>query len=157
VPIEFLPSDAGRPPASELLAATLAEYDATFAFRGEGPSATPADFSPPGGVYLVGMLDGVPACGGGVKALGEGIAEIKSMYVLPQLRGRGIGRELLAALEDAARHLGHRIVRLDTAADIPHARRMYLAAGYREIADYNGNPYAAFWGEKPLEARRSSA
>jgi GNAT superfamily N-acetyltransferase len=157
VPIEFLPCDAGRPPASDLLAATLAEYDENFTFRGEGPSATPADFSPPGGVYLVGMLEGAPACGGGVKALGEGIAEIKRMYVVPELRRRGIARELLAALEDAARDLGHRVIRLDTAAALPHARRMYLSAGYREIADYNGNPYAGFWGEKPLGDRRSSA
>jgi GNAT superfamily N-acetyltransferase len=157
VPIEFLPCDAGRPPASELIAATVAEYDETFAFRGEGPTATPADFSPPGGVYLVGTLDGTPACGGGVKALGEGIAEIKRMYVVPELRGRGIGRELLASLEDAARDLGHRVVRLDTAAHPPHLRLMYLAAGYREIADYNANPYAAFWGEKRLDGRRSKA
>jgi GNAT superfamily N-acetyltransferase len=157
VSIEFLPCDAGRPPASELVAATLAEYDETFAFRGEGPSATPADFSPPGGVYLVGMLDGAPACGGGVKALGEGIAEIKRMYVTPAHRRRGVGRELLTALEDAARDLGHRVVRLDTTAHPPHLRRMYLAAGYREIADYNGNPYAGFWGEKPLDGRTSRA
>jgi hypothetical protein len=27
---------------------------------------------------------------------------------------------------------------------------MYLAAGYREIADYNSNPHADVWGEKPL-------
>jgi GNAT superfamily N-acetyltransferase len=157
VPIEFVPCDAGRPPASELIAATLAEYDETFGYRGEGPSATPADFSPPGGVYLVGMLDGAPACGGGVKALGEGIAEIKRMYVTPEHRRRGMGSELLAALEDAARDLGHRVVRLDTTLDPPHLRRMYVAAGYREIADYNGNPYAAFWGEKPLDGRRSTA
>jgi GNAT superfamily N-acetyltransferase len=157
VSIEFLPCDAGRPPASELVAATLAEYDETFAFRGEGPSATPADFSPPGGVYLVGMLDGAPACGGGVKALGEGIAEIKRMYVTPAHRRRGVGRELLTALEDAARDLGHRVVRLDTTAHPPHLRRMYLAAGYREIADYNANPYAGFWGEKPLDGRTSRA
>jgi GNAT superfamily N-acetyltransferase len=156
VPIEFLPCDAARPPASELIAATVAGYDETYTFRGEGPSATPADFSPPAGVYLVGMLDGAPACGGGVKALGEGIAEIKRMYVIPELRGRGIGRELLAALEDVARDLGHAVVRLDTAAHPPRLRRMYLAAGYREIADYNGNPYAAFWGEKPLARRRSN-
>jgi GNAT superfamily N-acetyltransferase len=157
VPIEFLPCDAGRPPASDLIAATVAGYDETYAFRGEGPSATPEDFSPPGGVYLVGMLDGTPACGGGVKALGEGMAEIKRMYVAPEHRRRGVGRELLGALEDAARDLGHRVVRLDTAAHPPHLRRMYLAAGYREIADYNANPYAAFWGEKPLDGRRSKA
>jgi hypothetical protein len=49
VPLKFRRSDAGRPPASELIDALLEEYDviAGRALRG-GPSTTPADFSPPG-------------------------------------------------------------------------------------------------------------
>ena len=58
-----------------------------------------------------------------------------------------LGRALLLALEDAARELGHRAVRLDSqSATWP----LYLGAGYQEIADYNDNPHADFWGEKPL-------
>jgi GNAT superfamily N-acetyltransferase len=148
VPAEFRRCDAARPPASELIAAVLAEYDAGAgrALRG-GPSATPEDFSPPGGAYVVGFVDGVPACGGGIKALGDGTAELKRMYVAPLFRGRGLARTLLQALEDTARALGHRAVRLDSqSATWP----MYRAAGYREIADYNDNPHADVWGEKPL-------
>ena len=109
--------DAARPPASELIAAVLAEYDqvAGRALRG-GPSATPEDFSPPGGAYVVGFIDHTPACGGGVKALGDGIAELKRMYVLPAFRGRGLARALLGALEAAARNCGHHAVRLDSQA-----------------------------------------
>lgn len=112
-----------------------------------GPSATPSDFSPPGGAYVVGFVDDVPACGGGIKDLGDGSAELKRMYVAPQFRGGGLARALLRALEDAARELGHRVIRLDSqSATWP----MYRAAGYREVADYNDNPHADFWGEKPL-------
>jgi hypothetical protein len=31
-----------------------------------------------------------------------------------------------------------------------HAQRLYRAAGYEEIAPYNENPFACFWGEKRL-------
>ena len=32
----------------------------------------------------------------------------------------------------------------------PGAQRMYERAGYAAAPDYNGNPYASFWGEKRL-------
>jgi hypothetical protein len=47
-----------------------------------GPSATPEDFSPPGGAYVVGFVDDTAACGGGIKALGDGIAELKRLVGL---------------------------------------------------------------------------
>lgn len=94
----FQPCDAARAPASELIEAVLVEYDALAGrpLRG-GPSATPADFSPPGGAYIVGFVDGAPACGGGIKGLGDGVAELKRMYVTPQLRRHGLGSALLQA------------------------------------------------------------
>jgi GNAT superfamily N-acetyltransferase len=71
---------------------------------------------------------------------------------LPEARGRGWARRLLTALEDAARELGYRRVRLDTGRLQPAALALYPAAGDREIADYNGNPFASYWGEKDLAA-----
>jgi GNAT superfamily N-acetyltransferase len=69
------------------------------------------------------------------------------MYVAPGFRGRGFAHALLAELERTARAIGHRVVRLDsTSATWP----IYLAAGYRAIADYNDNPHAEHWGEKRL-------
>ena len=41
-------------------------------------------------------------------------------------------------------------MRLDTGANQPHAEALYLSAGVREIADYNDNPGASFWGEKHI-------
>jgi GNAT superfamily N-acetyltransferase len=62
-----------------------------------------------------------------------------------------LGRELLAALEALARDLGYAVARLDVGAKQPRARLMYERAGYVSVPDYNGNPYAAFWGEKRLD------
>ena len=46
--------------------------------------------------------------------------------------------------------MGYAVVRLDTGPKQPDAQRMYERAGYVAVPDYNGNPYASFWGEKAL-------
>ena len=146
--VRFEACDAAVQPASDLIAALLAEYEAPAgrALRG-GPSATPSDFSPPGGAYLVGFVGDTAVCGAGIKALLTRIAELKRVYVAPRFRGRGLGTAVLKALEPAARELGYEVVRIDC----PRANwSMYLAAGYREIADYNNNPHADIWCEKQL-------
>ena len=147
---------ADIPPASDLLAAMVAEMALLYGpIDASGmPSATPADFAPPRGTFLVGFDDdGAPVCAGGVKGLDDRAAEIKRMYVVPAARGRGLARVLLRALEDAARDLGYTVVRLDTGPRQPHAQALYEAAGYRPIDNFNANPVAAFWGEKRLGER----
>lgn len=59
-------------------------------------------------------------------------------------------RRLLGALEDAALELGWRTVRLDTGDRQPEALALFRSAGYREIPDYNANPYASYWFAKSL-------
>src|SRR3954470_16720901 len=110
---------AGESPARELIAAMVAEiqglYGGSLEDDPRSPSATPADFSPPGGACLVGFDDdGVAVCVGGGTRLADGVGANKRMYVRPEARGRGAARALLVALEDAARELGYRRVRLDT-------------------------------------------
>jgi GNAT superfamily N-acetyltransferase len=148
MPLELRRCDAAKPPAAELMDAVLAEFDVIAGRRLTGGILTPpSHFDPPHGAYLVGFSHGRPVCGGGVRTLQDGVAEVKRMYVLPAFRRRGFALELLAGLEDAARQMGLELIRLDsTAATWP----IYLGAGYREIPDYNGNPHADFWGEKSL-------
>ena len=151
--MEFRAEDAAAPPASQLIEAMIEDLIPLYGRIDVpgAPSASPAEFAPPGGAFLVGYdSDGRALCGGGVKRLGDGVAEIKRMYVVPEARGRGLGRELLVALEDAARALGYTRVRLDTGAKQPGAEAMYRSAGYRDIGNYNGNPFASFFGEKEL-------
>jgi len=139
--------------AVRLVEAMVAEMEALYdlpAGTGLGTGAPPGDFSPPGGTFLVLYADGRPVAGGGIKRDEDGVAEIKRMYVVPEARGQGLGRRLLEALEDAARELRYRAVRLDTGARQPLARAMYERAGYHAISNYNGNSQASFWGEKIL-------
>lgn len=115
------------------------------------PKAGAAELGPPAGTFLVGYgVDGTPSCCGGVKQLPDGTCEIKRMYVVPAARGRGVARLMLGALEDAARGLGYTVARLDTGPRQHSARRMYVAAGYREIGNFNANPVATYFAEKDL-------
>ena len=114
------------------------------------PKAGPAELSPPGGAFLVGYLDGAAVCCGGVKRLDDDACEIKKMFVVPERRGRGIARALLGALEAKARELGYTIARLDTGPKQAGARTLYETSGYVAIDNFNGNPVATFFGERPL-------
>ena len=148
--IEFRREPAGSAVARALLAAMEEEMLVLYAMPRMPTSASSTDLEPPDGAYVVGWEDGRAVAGGALKRLGPGVAEIKRMYVLPDARGRGVARQLLAAIEDTARELGYERVQLDTGASQPHARALYESAGYREVADYNGNPVASYWGEKQL-------
>jgi GNAT superfamily N-acetyltransferase len=115
------------------------------------PAAGPRELGPPDGTFLVGFDAGGEAiCCGGVKRLPDGACEIKRMYVRPADRGRGVARELLTALEAAARDLGYGVARLDTGPRQAQAERMYRERGYHTIANFNHNPVASFFGEKAL-------
>ena len=153
--LAFVPMHASQPPASDLIAGMVDDlaplYGADVFTKAGAPSASPDEMWAPTGTFLVGWDDaGRPACGGGVKRLDDGVAEIKRMFVVAEARSRGHARRLLRALEDAARRLGYERVRLDTGPKQPHAVALYDSAGYRRIADYNGNPAATYFGEKDL-------
>jgi GNAT superfamily N-acetyltransferase len=143
---------ASEPPASDLVAAMVAELVPLYGDINVpgAPTATAADMSPPGGAFIVIFDDERAVAGGGIKRLDDETCEIKRMYVVADMRGRGLAGELLIALEDEARRLGYRVARLDTGPQQPHAQRLYERAGYRPIHNFNANPFASFWGEKAL-------
>jgi GNAT superfamily N-acetyltransferase len=150
--IEIRREPAGGEPARSLLAAMEAEIAAVYGplTRDHTSMVTAEEMAPPDGAYVVVYAGGRPVAGGGLRRVADGAAEIKRMYVVPEARGRGHGRRLLAGLEDAARWLGYDRVRLDTARRQTAAIALYESAGYSWIADYNGNEYASHWGEKVL-------
>jgi ribosomal protein S18 acetylase RimI-like enzyme len=137
------------PDALSLLAAARAEIDARQAYEGT-KSAPDANRMKSDVDVLVAYADGQPAGIGALRAFGQGIGEIKRMYVVPEQRRSGIARQLLEGLESRAREHGFDVIRLDTHDRLPEANRLYNSAGYREIEDYNSNPRANRWYEKPL-------
>jgi GNAT superfamily N-acetyltransferase len=116
----------------------------------DAAAGPPADLVPPSGAMLLVRVDGAPAGIGGVRHLDTPVAEVKSMYVSPGFRGLGLGRRILEELHRVARESGCRAVRLDTNDFLTAAVGLYRAAGYREVADYNGNAKADLWFEREL-------
>ena len=59
-------------------------------------------------------------------------AEVQKVCVVRSARGRGIGKQLMLAIEEAARASGRKLLVLDTRKDSV-AERLYRGLGYREV------------------------
>jgi GNAT superfamily N-acetyltransferase len=114
------------------------------------PTTVAGGLAPPGGLLLLATSQGNPVAIGGVRDLDSPVAEVKSMYVAPEMRGRGLGRRMLARLEEVARARGCRATRLDSLEKLAPACALYESAGYERIPDYNGSPTADCWYERRL-------
>jgi GNAT superfamily N-acetyltransferase len=68
-----------------------------------------------------------------LRDLGGGAVELKRMYLRPDQRGRGLGRNLLTLALDWARANDVRIVRLDTSERMVAAQRLYEAYGFERV------------------------
>jgi DNA-binding MarR family transcriptional regulator/GNAT superfamily N-acetyltransferase len=149
--VRFAEVDAGQPQARAAMDAYFAELAERFpAGFDPGPPADPAAYAPPNGRFFVAASDGAAIACGGIQRIGEGVAEVKRMWVDPAWRGRGIATRLLTHLERTAAADGFDVVRLDTNPVLTEAIAMYRRAGYREIPRYNDNPYAGLWFEKAV-------
>ncbi|MER5839487.1 GNAT family N-acetyltransferase [Streptomyces prasinus] len=127
-----------HPDAVKLNDEVQAEYDVRYGDGGDATPMDPADFRPPNGVYLIAYDEhDAPVASGGWRvqnANGEGNrdgdAELKRMYVIEQMRGRGLARRVLAALEDDARAAGRLRMVLETGTKQPEAISLYTSSGY---------------------------
>jgi GNAT superfamily N-acetyltransferase len=124
--------------------------DIDLDIEAEIAAGPPRDLTAPDGVLLLARVDGESAGLGGVRHLETEVAEVKTMYVDPAHRGRGLARSILAELEAIARAHDCRAIRLDTSDYLTGAVALYRAAGYREVPRYNENAKANLWFERPL-------
>jgi len=58
------------------------------------------------------------------------LCELRKMYFLPECRGRGLGRAMLALVLDEMRLAGFRRCYLETTSWMQRAQRLYLQAGF---------------------------
>lgn len=88
------------------------------------------------GTFLVVYLEGTPVGCGALRRLDADTGELKRMYVAPAVRGTGLGRRLVAALEAEARTLGIRRLVLETGIRQAAALALYRATGFQPIPLY---------------------
>lgn len=146
--------DPDSPDAKWCIGQYFAELGERFEGGFEAGRSIPADagdLRPPRGTFLVARLDGRPVGCGTVKATEPGVGSIKRMWVSREMRGIGVGRRLLLALEKEAAGLGMGLLRLETNASLHEAQALYRRNGYREVPAFNDDPYAAHWFEKRID------
>lgn len=130
-----------HPDAVALVARVQQEYVERYGSPDESP-VDPAVFDLPEGLFLVGYDDGRPVATGAwrlspVRVLGATSAvEVKRMFVVPERRGRGHARAMLAELERTAASAGHDLAVLETGMLQPEAIALYLSEGYVEVPGF---------------------
>lgn len=95
--------------------------------------------SPSGCLLLVYDKDQAIACAA-YRKIGEGICELKRMYIKPAYRGLKIGQTLLEMLCSRAFDNGYSKMRLDTLDTMLPAIGLYKKNGFYEIPAYYHNP-----------------
>jgi putative acetyltransferase len=120
-----------------LIAALDAELAALYSEPGANHFSLNADEVAPGrGTFLVVTRAGQPVACGALRLIDAETGELKRMYVAPGLRGAGIGRRLVAAIEAEARALGARRLVLETGTKQLAALALYERTGFRPIPLY---------------------
>ncbi len=132
--------------AALLIGALNAELSAGYPEPGANHfRLDPEEVAPSAGVFLVARQAGRPVgCGALrylreadlVRELGPRVGELKRMYVAPEVRGQGVGRSLLARLEEEARALGLTRLVLETGTRQSAALALYTRAGFAAIPPY---------------------
>ena len=151
--VEVEAVDPEDPDAQRCLAAYFAELEEREPGRFDpsvGATAEPHELRPPAGAMLVVYRDGEPAGCGAVKNHPGAVSDVKRMWVDESARGLGVGRRLLAELEDRARAFGARRARLETNRHLVEAIALYRSVGYREVPAFNDEPFAHHWFEKAI-------
>lgn len=142
--MDIRPVPYDHPDALKLDAEVQAEYHERYGDGGDATVLAPGDFEPPNGVYLIAYdaLDRPVATGGWRRqdANGEGNedgdAELKRMYVVQEMRGVGLARRILAALEADARAAGRTRMVLETGTQQPEAIALYTSSGYEPCVKF---------------------
>ena len=139
-----------HPDAAALVEEVQQEYVARYGGRDETP-LEPTYFDPPQGAFFVGYLDDRPVATGAWRRRHDVVvggssetAEVKRMYVVPAVRGRGLARAMLAHLEATAREAGAEAMVLETGLAQPEAIALYESSGYAPI------PGFGFYRDAPL-------
>ena len=88
------------------------------------------------GAFLIAFRSGMPVGCGAIRRIETRTGELKRMYVVPDERGRGVGRAILNSLEAEAQTLRVSRLVLETGVRQFEAIALYQRAGFSRIAPF---------------------
>lgn len=100
----------------------------------------PGKYAPPDGIIILAEVDKQTAGCIALKKIGEGIGEMKRLYIRDAYRGLGISKTLIEMIICKAREIGYSYLRLDTLSTMERALKVYESFGFYEIGAYVYNP-----------------
>ena len=107
----------------------------------------PGKYTPPSGALLVALVNSQIAGCVAVKPLDDGNCEMKRLFVRPDYRGLGLGRQLAHRIIDISREIGYERMKLDTLDFLEEATHLYRSLGFRQTGSYYDNPLekVSYW------------
>ncbi len=103
-------------------------------------SSLPGAYAPPSGALFLVMDENNPVGCVAIRRIDHCTAELKRLYVKPELRDKGLGKSLSMRAIDVAEALGYDSIKLDTLGRMEQAVELYKYLGFEEIGPYYNNP-----------------
>jgi GNAT superfamily N-acetyltransferase len=96
----------------------------------------------PGGHILMAVEDAEAIGCVALMVMQDGGFEVAKMAVIEAHKGRGVGRELMAACIERARQVGARRLYLETNSGLAPALGLYRRFGFQQVEPTEPSPYA---------------
>lgn len=111
-------------------------------FQGFGQEleGLPGVYGADGGALLLSFYRNEAAGTIALRRLNRTSGEVKRLYLRPQFRGRGLGRNLLEAVIERARNLGYESLYADTLPVMTDALSLYERMGFSRTTAYSRDP-----------------
>ena len=107
----------------------------------------PGKYTPPRGALFIAFVDNQAAGCVALRPLDNGSCEMKRLYVRPDYRGLGLGRQLAHRIIEESKDIGYKHMKLDTLDFLEGAIHLYRSLGFKQTGSYYDNPLekVSYW------------
>ena len=139
IPVTVVAESIDTSAALAIVHAASDELQQRYGGDGDNEHLNLDELRPPLGLFLVARRERHLVGGVGLRAIGDPVhhfAEVKRLWLRPDLRRDGIGLTLMHEIEVRAKELGYVTLFLETGPAQPEALALYSSNGWTEIERY---------------------